>query len=184
MRASPRVATALFVALLLPACAGGDGPDEELAVPAATALETEPDDDPAGQPDAEPDAEPEPDTDPDPEPTGAPEPEPEPTADAQPSPEPQPAANPCDEREPQSFSTSVGDFLFEPADRSDLCVGDRITFTNAGEISHTATNRAGAFDTGTLAAGASATVTLDRTGELRYVCLFHSQMNGTLTVVG
>ena len=80
------------------------------------------------------------------------------------------------------------DFAFENRDRSGLCVGDTITFVNNGETSHTGTNRGGSFDTGTVRGGESATVTISDTGDtpgtIRYVCLFHSQMSGSLGVQG
>ena len=165
-----------------------DASDRDAADDASSEPDEQPDPEPCppGTQAVVPGAECNPIPEPQPEPEPEPEPEPQPTPDAEPAPTqaPQPASNPCDERGPQSLTTSVGDFFFDPADRGDLCVGDQITFTNVGEISHTATNRGGAFDTGTLTAGQSATVTIGQTGEIRYVCLFHSQMSGTLNVVG
>jgi plastocyanin len=76
------------------------------------------------------------------------------------------------------------DFAFSPAARSNVCVGDTVTFVNDGVVSHTATNRAGAFDTGSVAGGGQATVTIASAGEVSYVCLFHGQMRGTIEVVG
>ena len=41
----------------------------------------------------------------------------------------------------------------------------------------------GNFDTGSIAAGASATVTFDEPGTFTYICSFHPFMTGTVTVV-
>lgn len=185
MRSLSRVtATVCLATLVLSACGGGDEPSDEVVASEPTEVGQEPSE-PLPE---EPDAEPSPSEDPDAEPAPADEPGAEPSDQPTDEPgageEPTPASDPCDGRDPQSLTTDVGDFFFEPADRSDLCVGDRITFVNDGGISHTATNRDGAFDTGTLGAGESATVTVEQTGQISYVCLFHGQMSGTLTVVG
>ena len=59
--------------------------------------------------------------------------------------------------------------------------GDTITFTNDDGMPHTATAGDGAFDTGRLNKGESATVTVSATGEHAYKCLVHPSMKGTVT---
>jgi plastocyanin len=59
--------------------------------------------------------------------------------------------------------------------------GQGVTFTNTGSQAHTAT-AAGAFDTGLIAIGASATVSVDTPGTYAYQCTPHPWMKGTLIV--
>ena len=58
--------------------------------------------------------------------------------------------------------------------------GTTVTFVNNDTAPHTATGDG--FDTGEIAPGASATVTLDEPGEFSYQCNFHPAMTGTITV--
>jgi plastocyanin len=63
-----------------------------------------------------------------------------------------------------------------------IAAGDTITFTNEDGAPHTATASDGAFDTGRLAGGESATVTVEAAGEHAYICQIHTSMKGTVTV--
>ncbi|HEV2109612.1 MAG TPA: cupredoxin domain-containing protein [Thermomicrobiales bacterium] len=58
--------------------------------------------------------------------------------------------------------------------------GQSVTFVNASDDEHTATGSA--FDTGTIAPGGSATVTLTAAGTYAYFCSFHPEMQGTIIV--
>ena len=58
--------------------------------------------------------------------------------------------------------------------------GQTVTFINTDDDEHTATGPE--FDTGTIAPGGSATVTLDTAGSFDYVCSFHPEMRGTIVV--
>lgn len=60
--------------------------------------------------------------------------------------------------------------------------GTKVIFSNRDKTNHTATANAGAFDTGTLAPGATRTVTLSHTGTYTYFCQFHAFMKATLVV--
>ncbi len=60
-------------------------------------------------------------------------------------------------------------------------VGDTVTFTNADAAPHTGTAEDGAFDTGRLNRGQSATVTISAAGAHSYKCLIHPMMKGTVT---
>lgn len=71
-------------------------------------------------------------------------------------------------------------FKFEPASLT-IAAGDTITFTNEDNAPHTATADDGAFDTGRLGKGESATVTVTAAGEHPYICQIHPMMKGTVT---
>jgi plastocyanin len=72
---------------------------------------------------------------------------------------------------------------FEPKSLT-VQVGQSIKFTNAGKIAHTATQSQGAFDTGFLKNGESATLTFDTPGTLTFFCQPHPWMVGTIVVAG
>jgi plastocyanin len=60
--------------------------------------------------------------------------------------------------------------------------GDTVVFTNRDSAGHTATANGGAFDTGILQLGQSASVTLTQSGTYSYFCLPHPNMKGTIVV--
>ena len=62
-----------------------------------------------------------------------------------------------------------------------VAAGDTITFTNEDGAPHTATADDGAFDTGRLSKGQSATVTVSAAGAHAYKCMVHPSMKGTVT---
>jgi plastocyanin len=59
--------------------------------------------------------------------------------------------------------------------------GDTVVWINEDPFPHTAT-AAGAFDSKSIAAGGSWTYKPMRAGEFAYVCTFHPNMKGTLSV--
>ena len=59
--------------------------------------------------------------------------------------------------------------------------GDRVTWVNRDPFPHTAT-ASGAFDSGSVADGASWTWVADKTGTFDYVCTLHPTMKGRLVV--
>jgi plastocyanin len=78
-------------------------------------------------------------------------------------------------------AVSMRDFSFNPASVT-VSSGDTISLTNEGEASHTFTIEEGAIDE-ELEPGASADVTIDlEAGDYEFICEFHPQMTGTLTV--
>jgi len=77
-------------------------------------------------------------------------------------------------------AVSIKGMKFNPP-ALELAVGDTITFTNEDAAPHTATADDGAFDTGRLGRGESATVTVSAAGEHAYKCLVHPSMKGTVT---
>lgn len=60
--------------------------------------------------------------------------------------------------------------------------GERVTWINKDLFPHTATARNGAFDSHSIAAGASWTFVAGKAGTYHYACTFHPSMTGTLTV--
>jgi plastocyanin len=75
-------------------------------------------------------------------------------------------------------AVAIKGFKFSPANLT-VAVGDTIVFTNEDGAPHTATSEA--FDTGTIAKGASASVTIAAAGETDYHCNFHPMMKGKIT---
>lgn len=76
---------------------------------------------------------------------------------------------------------NIQGFAFAPGSLT-VAKGTVVTFTNNDNTSHTATADDGSFDTGTIAAGASATITFKTAGTFAYHCTFHSGMTGTIVV--
>jgi plastocyanin len=81
-----------------------------------------------------------------------------------------------------THEVAIVDFAFAPA-TLEIQVGDTVTWTNQDTAPHTATAEDGAFDSGTMAQGASFSHTFSAAGTFPYRCDFHSNMEGTITVV-
>ncbi|MFJ9948291.1 cupredoxin domain-containing protein [Kitasatospora sp. NPDC091207] len=76
----------------------------------------------------------------------------------------------------------IRNFLFEPAALT-LSPGATLTVTNQDSTAHTLTADDKSFDTGTIAPGATATITApQQSGPHAYICTIHPFMHGTLTV--
>lgn len=80
-----------------------------------------------------------------------------------------------------SASVEIGDGFFGPADVT-VTVGDSVTWTNVDNSPHTVT-ASGAFDSGNIEPGGTFTFEATAAGTFTYVCLYHSDMVGTITVV-
>jgi plastocyanin len=78
-------------------------------------------------------------------------------------------------------AVGISDFAFSPRTIT-ITVGDRVTWTNSDAVAHTATDTGGAFDTGNLDQGESATVRFTQPGTYRYICTPHPSMTGTIRV--
>ncbi len=63
-----------------------------------------------------------------------------------------------------------------------ISAGDTVTWTNNDTVPHTATADDGSFDTGSISAGESASITFDTPGTYTYKCAFHPGMTGTIVV--
>ena len=88
------------------------------------------------------------------------------------------AAQQAAEREVQ---VQVVDFAFEPATLT-VPVGTVVTWTNAGDASHTVTAADGAFDSGRLDPGESFSFRFETPGTVTYRCDFHPEMQATVVV--
>ena len=78
-------------------------------------------------------------------------------------------------------NVEIADFDFSPRELT-VQSGAAITWTNRDSAPHDATDEAGAWGTGTLKQGESATIVFDSPGEYKYLCTIHPNMKGTLTV--
>lgn len=76
----------------------------------------------------------------------------------------------------------IVDFGYAPADLT-ISPGDTVTWTNLDAVAHTATANDGAWDTGLLEQGASASITFTAPGTYEYLCTPHPSMTGRITVV-
>jgi plastocyanin len=64
-----------------------------------------------------------------------------------------------------------------------IVAGDSVTWTNDDSMTHTATADNGAFDTGSIAPGASRTIRFDTAGTFAYHCSIHPDMTATINVI-
>lgn len=78
-------------------------------------------------------------------------------------------------------TVEILDFSFSPANL-EIAAGTSVTWTNQGAAPHTSTGDDGSFDTGRLDSGQSGAATFDQPGAFPYVCSFHPDMTGTITV--
>jgi plastocyanin len=79
-------------------------------------------------------------------------------------------------------AVTIADYTYKPA-RITVAKGTTVTFTNRDSTPHTATSKeSGAFESGSIDTGKSASVTLEETGTFAYYCLFHPFMKGTVVV--
>ncbi len=80
-----------------------------------------------------------------------------------------------------NVTVPISNYAFHPPHLT-VPAGAKVKFTNHDQTAHTATGHSGAFDTGTLKPGQSATVTLKKPGSYTYYCDFHAFMTGTIVV--
>jgi len=79
-----------------------------------------------------------------------------------------------------THAVEIGDGFFSPASLT-VSVGDTVTWTNVDDSPHTVT--ADAFDSDNLDSGGTYSFTFTETGAFGYVCNYHDEMVGTITVV-
>src|SRR3954464_3699374 len=111
------------------------------------------------------------------------------TAPAPPPPEPQVLADETKEApapKPKAIaaasgSVTIADFSFSPGSIT-VDQGDTVTWVNNGPTPHSATANDGAFNTGILKAGQSASHTFDQAGTYSYFCQPHPFMKATIVV--
>lgn len=80
-----------------------------------------------------------------------------------------------------THAVSIAGFAFSPANLT-IAAGDSVVFTNQDSAPHTATADNGAFDTGRLSNGQSATLTFNSAGSFSYFCAIHPNMKGSITI--
>ena len=80
-----------------------------------------------------------------------------------------------------THQVAIVGMAFQPASLT-IAVGDTVVFTNQDNAPHTATDDAGAFDTGRLNKGESGELTFANPGQFAYHCAFHGRMVGAITV--
>jgi plastocyanin len=78
-------------------------------------------------------------------------------------------------------AVAISGFAFSPSSLT-INVGDRVTWTNSDAVAHTATATGGAFDTGDIGQGQSASVRFTTAGTYAYYCTPHPSMTGTIRV--
>ena len=78
---------------------------------------------------------------------------------------------------------TIKDFAFNPSTLS-VPVGGSVTFKNLDTASHTASDGAGAWDSGNLDTGQSWTYTFKKAGTYKIVCKYHPSMHGVIVVGG
>jgi plastocyanin len=104
------------------------------------------------------------------------------TAAAAPKPKPSPTPKPVlKPAATAAVDAEIRDFAFAPATLS-VPVGSTVTWRNTGEAPHTVTAEDGSFDSDMIAAGGSWARTFQTAGSFSYVCAFHPDMAGTVTV--
>lgn len=78
-------------------------------------------------------------------------------------------------------TVTIQGFAFGP-DSVTVTVGDTVTWSNQDNVGHTATADDGTFDTGTIPAAGTASVTFTTAGTYAYKCTIHTSMTGTVVV--
>jgi plastocyanin len=87
---------------------------------------------------------------------------------------------PIDPSSARRHVVEMREFEFKPAVIR-VTAGDTIVWVNRDVVPHTATAKP-QWDTGTVGATASGSVVTGAKGEVKYVCVFHHGMTGTLVV--
>ena len=80
---------------------------------------------------------------------------------------------------PNAHTVTIKSFKFSPSPLK-VKAGSKITVKNADSTTHTFTANNGAFDTGDVASGSSASVTIKKPGTFAYHCQIHNFMKGTI----
>lgn len=78
-------------------------------------------------------------------------------------------------------TVAISNYSFSPATMT-VAKGTVITWQNNDAVGHSSTSNSGAWDTGILAQGGSATTAFSTSGTFPYHCSAHPMMTGTITV--
>lgn len=76
---------------------------------------------------------------------------------------------------------TISGYAFSPTNVT-VPKGTTVTWQNNDGVAHTATSNSGAWNSGNIPAGGSATVTFSSSGTFPYHCTYHSMMTGTIVV--
>ena len=76
-------------------------------------------------------------------------------------------------------TVTIKNFKFSPTPLK-VKAGTKVTVKNADSTTHTFTANKGAFDTGDIDSGSSATVSIKKPGTYKYHCEIHNFMKGTI----
>jgi plastocyanin len=76
---------------------------------------------------------------------------------------------------------AVDEFAVKPV-RAKAGVGAKVTWTNHGKETHTATAKDGSWTTGPVEPGKSVTITFDKPGVYTYICKEHPWSYAELTI--
>lgn len=83
--------------------------------------------------------------------------------------------------EPKTHTVTIEGMRFQP-ERLTVARGDTIVWVNKDLVAHTATSKAGRFDSQTIETAKSWKLTARTKGEFPYVCTFHPTMKAMLDV--
>lgn len=95
--------------------------------------------------------------------------------------EPAPATGDDVSDDAGDIDVAIGDFFFDP-EMTSVAVGDTVTWTHEGDITHNVTARDGSFASDNLRVGETFTHTFDTAGSFEYRCTLHGQMVATVEV--
>jgi plastocyanin len=84
-------------------------------------------------------------------------------------------------RQRKTHTVTIEGTSFQP-ERLTVAAGDTVVWINKDPFPHTATSKAGAFDSGSIAPEKSWKLTPVKAGEFDYVCTLHPTMKGLLKV--
>ena len=82
---------------------------------------------------------------------------------------------------PKTHTVTIEAMRYQP-ERLTVASGDTIVWVNKDVVPHTATSKAGGFDSETILADQSWRVTLRTKGDFAYICTFHPTMKARLRV--
>ena len=82
---------------------------------------------------------------------------------------------------PKTHTVTIEGIRFQPPMLT-VSRGDTIVWVNKDVVAHTATSKAGGFDSKTIQAEGSWEYTAGTKGEFAYICAFHPVMKATLRV--
>ena len=80
-----------------------------------------------------------------------------------------------------THTVTIKNMAFSPANLT-ISAGDTVTWVNEDRMRHSAEDLNGAFDTGLLANGQSASLTFSGAGSFNYRCGPHANMRGSITI--